>query len=147
MTRNRVDRTFDYGMLLKDAGLIAADAAAQVGGVDRIIDFGGADVRVDGAVIIDVTVIDVANTDEITAIIAQVSASPTFASGVKNVASLELNAAAVQRGTADGGVVGHYELPFTNEYNGTAYRYFRLWTQVDGTNTGINYIAHLAKKA
>lgn len=147
MTRNRVDRTFDYGMLLKDAGLIAASAAAQVGAVDKIINFGGADVRVDGTVILDVTVIDVANTDEVTVVIAQVSSSATFASAIKNVASLELNALAVQRGGADGGVIGHYELPFTNEFSGTAYRYFRLYTFIGGTNTGINYIAHLGKKA
>ena len=149
MTRNQVDRVFDYDMLMKDAGLVAADAAALVDGVAKVIDLGGAS-RIDGAVIIDITVMDVASTDELYDIIVQGSASSTFASGVHNLSSLTVGAEAAHatRGDdADLDLIGHYELPFTNEVNGTSYQYLRLWTVVTGASTGINYIAHLAKKA
>jgi len=159
MTRNRKDRTFDAATELKDAGLIAASAATQVGGSDVILDLeeggglfdtpsGSDGSRFDGSIIIDVTEIEIATGDEVFDILAQVSSSPTFASDVKNVAGLNLAATAVADGGADDGEVGHYELGFTNEQNGVARRYMRLFTVVAGTiATGIDYVAHLAKKA
>ena len=149
MTRNQVDRAFDYEMLMKDAGLVAADAAALVAAAAKVINLGGAS-RIDGAVIIDVTVMDVGNDDELYDIIVQGSASSTFATGINNLASLTIGSAGghTTRGSdASLDLIGHYELPFTNEQNGTSYQYLRLWTVVTGTSTGINYIAHLAKKA
>ncbi len=158
MTRNRKDRTFDAATELKDAGAITADAAAQVGGSDRILDLeeggglfdnpqGSDGSRFDGSVIIDVSALDIVSNDEIYNIIAQVSSSPTFASDVKNVAILQLADTAVAAGGADDGEVGHYELGFTNEQNGVARRYMRLFTDVTGTTPSIDYVAHLAKKA
>ena len=145
MTRNRKDRSFDAATELKDAGAITADAAAQVGGSDQILDLeeggglfdtpsGSDGSRFDGSVIIDVTALDIVSNDEIYKIIAQVSSSPTFASDIKNVAILELADTAVASGGADDGEVGHYELGFTNEQNGVARRYARLFTDVTGTN-------------
>lgn len=146
MTRHQKDVTFDYSTIMKDAGLIAASAAATVGGVAKILDLGTG--RMDGRVVLDVTAVEVVHTDEIHGIIFQVSSSATFASAIKNIATLELNALAVSRGGIDvGGVLGHYELGVCNEYNGTLYRYARLYTFVGGTATGINYSAHLAVKA
>ncbi len=158
MTRNRKDRSFDAATELKDAGAITADAAAQVGGSDQILDLeeggglfdtpsGSDGSRFDGSVIIDVTALDIVSNDEIYKIIAQVSSSPTFASDIKNVAILELADTAVASGGADDGEVGHYELGFTNEQNGVARRYARLFTDVTGTTPSIDYVAHLAKKA
>lgn len=159
MTRNRKDRTFDAATELKDAGLIAADAVTQVGGSDVILDLeqggglfdnpqGSDGSRFDASIIIDVTEIEVASADEIYRIIAQVSSSPTFVSDVKNVAILELAAGAVAAGGGDEGEIGHYELGFTNEQNGVARRFMRLFTDVSGAvATGIDYVAHLAKKA
>ena len=152
MTRNRVDHTFDYATIMKDAGLVGADAAAQVGGVDKIIDFGGADVRVDGTIAIDITVMEVATTDELYDIILQVSSSATFASAVLNAAALTVGALEAHATRGDGAsldLIGHYELPFTNERNGTAYRYARIFTVVTGTidSGGINYTAQMVKKA
>ena len=98
MARNRIDRTFDYDLRLKDAGLVAADAAAQVGSADKILDLGAG--RMDGTVVVDDS------------------------------------------------AVGRYELPTTNEINGTVYRYMRLYTDVAGTiATGINYSANLQRAA
>lgn len=159
MTRNRKDRTFDAATELKDAGAITADAAAQVGGSDRILDLeeggglfdtpsGSDGSRFDGSIIVDVTAVEVGTGDEIYNIVAQVSSSPTFASDVRNVGILQLAAGAVAAGGGGGAEVGHYELGFTNEENGVARRFMRLFTDVAGTiATGIDYVAHLAKKA
>jgi len=150
MTRNRIDHAFDYAMLMKDAGLVGADAAAQVAGVDKIIDFGAA-VRMDGTIVLDVSVLEVASNDELYDIILQVSSSSTFASAIHNAAALTIGSAGGHTTRGDGAsldVVGHFELPFTNEINGTSYRYARLFTVVTGTidSGGINYTGHAALK-
>lgn len=159
MTRNRKDRTFDAATELKDAGLVAADAVTQVGGSDVILDLeeggglfdnpqGSDGSRFDGSIIIDVTVIEIATGDEIYDILAQLSDTIGFTGVIKNAAGLNLAATAVADGGADDGAIGHFELGFTNEQNGVAYRFMRLFTVVAGTvATGIDYVAHLAKKA
>lgn len=141
MARNQKDGSFDYDLRLKDAGLIAADAAATVGGAAKIVDFGGAH-RVDGRVIIDVTAIEVASGDESYRIKTQFSSSSTFASAVIGGPQLHLGDSSVLIGESADSVVGRYELPFCNEINGTKYQYMRLYTDVGGTiATGINYVA------
>jgi hypothetical protein len=62
--RNSNDATFDYAMRMKDAGLVASSAAAQVGGVDKIIDLGD-DSRLDARVILDFSAIEAASNDEL----------------------------------------------------------------------------------
>ena len=149
MTRNQIDRAFDYDMLMRDAGLAAADEWAEVDGVDKVIDLGGAS-RIDGVVIIDISAIEVDTTDELYDIIIQGSASSTFASGIQNLGCLQLGAGAAHVTYGSGAAtdtVGHYELPFTNEQNGTSYQYLRLFTIVVAATVGINYTAHLAKKS
>ena len=142
MARNQKDQTYDHELRLKDAGLIAADGAAQVGGSDKILDLGAS--RVDGRVIIDVTAIEVATGDESYRIKTQFSNSATFASGVIGGPQLHLGDSSVLIGESADSVVGRYELPFTNEINGTTYRYMRLYTDVAGTiATGINYVANV----
>lgn len=145
MARNSKDWTFDYDLRLKDAGLVAADAAAQVGGADKILDLGES--RVDGRVIVDISAIEVADNDEAFFIICQFSDSATFASGIVNGTCLPTGTLEVVKSSADT-AVGRYELPFTNEINGTIYRYMRLYTEVQGTvGTGINYVANVALAA
>ncbi len=150
MTRNQIDRTFDLAMILKDAGLVAADAAAQVSSSNKIIDLGAA-IRIDGAVIVDISALEVGNDDELYDIIIQGSSSSSFGSAIQNLGQFSVGSAGGHTTRGDGAaldVVGHYEIPFTNEQNGTAYQYLRLFTIVTGTiATGINYKAHLAKKA
>ena len=141
MARNTKDGSFDYQLRLKDAGLVAADAAAQVGGADKILDLGGAH-RVDGRVIIDVTAIEVASGNELYRIKTQFSSSATFASAVIGGPEIALGDSSVLIGESADSVVGRYELPFCNEINGTVFRYMRLYTDVSGTiATGINYTA------
>lgn len=145
MARNSFDQTFDDSWVLKDAGLVAADAAAQVSSADRIITLG--DARVDGRVIVDITAIEVASNDERYLIKTQFSDSATFASGVVGGPALDVGALEVTKDTVDT-AVGRYELPFCNEINGTVYSYMRLFTEVQGTiATGINYAARAVKKA
>jgi len=147
MTRNQKDFTPDTDTQLKDAGLIAASAACQVGGSARVLDL-GANQRVDGRVIIDVTAIEIASNDEIYDIVIQLGDASAFDGAVKNAGGLNLAATEVADGGADDAAVGHYELHFCNEYNGVLYRYARLYTVVAGTiATGINYTAWLAKQA
>lgn len=135
--------TFDAGLELKDAGAITADAAAQVDAADKIVDL-GASSRFDGRAIIDVSALDVASGNELYKIKIQVSSSATFASGVVTVAVIELGDSSVTGNTADS-TTGRYELPFTNEYDGTIYRYLRAYTDVAGTTPSINYTCWVAK--
>lgn len=142
MARNQKDFTFDYDLRLKDAGLIAADDIAQVGGSDKILDLG--DGRFDGRVIIDATAVEVASGDERYNLELQFSNESDFGSGVKAGPSLPLgDADAIVAADQDNGV-GRYELPFTNEINGTVYRYMRLSIDVTGTvATGVNFVANV----
>lgn len=135
---------FDADLLMKDAGLVAASAAAQVGGAAKTWDV-GANTRVDGTLVIDVTAIEIASNDEEYDIIVQGSTDSGFASGVENLASLNLGATEVRQGSAQDSTTGRYEMPFTNYQDDTHYRYLRVFTVVAGTiATGINYTAYIA---
>ena len=134
---------FDILTLLKDAGAITASAAAQVGGSNKIIDL-GANTRVDAIAVIDVTAIDIASADEFYDVVVQVSNSSSFASGIENVAALNLGKSAGRFGGAQDSTIGRYELPFCTEQNDTFYRYMRLYTVCGGTTPSINYTAFYA---
>ena len=60
------------------------------------------------------------------------------------VITLRLGAAEVQTTDCNAdNATGRYIVPFTNEFNGTNFRYLRLYTIVTGTiATGINYKAY-----
>lgn len=144
--------TLDTLLQLKDAGLIAASAAAQVGGSARVIDLmGDANVIPSGAIppemrgtiLIDVSAIEIATGDEKYTVTLQLSSSSTFASDIANLCSLELGAATPLLGGATVvGTTGRFLLPFYTNRNGTTRRYARLYTTVVGTiATGINYQA------
>lgn len=136
----------DLELVFKDAGLIAADDAAQVGGVDRIVDV-GANTRFEGVMIIDVSAIEIASNTEIYHVIVQGSSSATFASDIENLAMLSLGATEVRPGAAKDSVVGRYELPFCNEQADTLYRYLRVFIDVNGDiATGINFKAFASTK-
>lgn len=149
MARNRIDRTFDYDLRLKDSGSVTADAAATVGGSAKILDLGQS--RVDGTVVVDITAIEVASNNEEYIIQCQFSDVSDFDTGSEVIVvgtCLHAGALELTKATADT-AVGRYELPFTNELNGTVYRYMRLWTDVRGTidTTGITYSANAHLKA
>lgn len=145
MARNQKDFTYDDALEMKDAGLVAASVAAQVGGSAAVIDLG--DNRVDARVIVDVTAIEVASGDEKYEVELQVSDSASFASGIFNAGTLKFGDSTVNGESADTAVPRRQELQFTNEINGITYRYARLFTRVAGTvATGINYKAFMVQK-
>lgn len=142
--RHRRSYIFDAELELKDAGLVAADAAGTVDSVAKIEDVGLG--RFDAICVIDVAAIEIASNDEVYKISVQGSNSSSFASGIVDLAELSLGALEVIGGDTDS-ATGRYELPFTNVQNNTYYRYIRLYTDVGGTiATGINFSAFATKR-
>lgn len=140
---NKRHFNFDSDLEMKDAGLVAADAAAQVDSANKILDLGAS--RVDGTVVVDVTAIEIASNDERYDICWQLSSSSTFASTVVQGPILALGALETLIGADTDSATGRYELKVSNEVNGTIYRYARLYTNVTGNiATGINYSAFLS---
>lgn len=140
--------TLDTLLQLKDAGLIAATAVAQVGGSNKIIDLGAAEML--GEVIIDVSAVEIATGDELFSIILEGSDSADFSTGtplITQLAQLQIGAGAALPGAAaTSSTVGRYRMPFRNEVNGHVFRYVRLETVVAGTiATGVNYSAYICK--
>lgn len=134
--------TVDDLLEMKDAGLVASSAAAQVDGEDHIEDLVGGFVQ--GHLVIDITAIETASNDERYDILLQGSNSATFASGVVDLAAVALGAAEAINADADTGT-GRIVLPFDTEFMETVYRYLRVYTVVSGAvATGINYTARLA---
>lgn len=132
---------YDFTLAMKDAGLVAASAAATVGGAAKIANVGNG--RVDGEMVIDVTAIEIASNDELYAVAIQGSTSASFASGIEELAVVNLGAAEVIGGDSDS-TVGRYEVPFSNVKAGVTYPYLRVFTTVAGTvATGINYVARI----
>jgi len=82
--------SYDVDLVLKDAGLVAASAAATVSSVAKIIDLGSGNVECDA--IIDVTACEVASEDESYRIAVQLSNSATFADDVYEVENIQLGA-------------------------------------------------------
>lgn len=132
---------YDITLSMKDAGLVAASATATVGGAAKIANVGNG--RVDGEMVIDVTAIEVASNDELYSVAIQGSTSASFASGIEELAVVNLGAAEVIGGDSDS-TVGRYEIPFSNVKAGVTYPYLRVYTTVAGTvATGINYVARI----
>lgn len=135
---------FDSLLEMKDAGLVASSAAAQVDSADKIADLGKS--LFEANLVVDITAIEVASADEKYEIELQLSDSATFASGVVCAHVLKLGDSSVNGSSADS-AVGRYIVPICNEFNGTIYRYARLYTRIAGTiATGINYSAFLSPR-
>jgi hypothetical protein len=136
--------TFDVDLELKDAGLVASSAAAEVDSSAKILDLGAG--KVAAKAVIDVTALEIASNDELYTVIVELSNSATFASGIVAGASIQFGAQEVILGATDtDSTTGRYELPFTNVLDDTHYRYARLYTVVAGSvATGINYKAYAA---
>jgi len=133
----------DNDFILKDAGLVAADAAGTVdsGGVIAILGAG----LVEGHLIVDVSAIEIASNDEVYKIKLQGSSKSDFSDTIEDLAILEIGAAEVLGGDQDS-AIGRYKVPFRNEKNGIIYPYVREYCDITGTiATGINFSAYLSK--
>lgn len=140
--KHRPNFTFDANLEFKDAGLVAADAAATVDSAAKVVDLGEG--HFVGAMVIDISAIETASTDERYDIIVQLSDSSTFASGIVDAAILSVGHASALPGDTTS-TTGRYVVYFHNEVNGTWYRYARIYTDVTGTiATGINFTAWAA---
>jgi len=142
--KKRPQVTFDADLEFKDAGLVASSAAAQVDSSDKIVDLGTGLFR--GCMIIDVSALEIASNNEIYDIIVQLSSDSDFgtAGNIVEAAQLNLSASEVKRSDSDAdNSTGRYKIYFDNEFDGTYYRYARVYTVVTGTvATGINYSAY-----
>ena len=136
--------TVDKNLLLKDAGLVAASAAAQVSSADKILDIGTG--GFEGYVIIDWTACEVADGDELYTVEVQFSSSATFATDVWLGGAVRLGDSSVTFETVDTTATGRRVIPFSNEINDTQFQYMRIYTRVAGTvATGVNYSARVGK--
>jgi len=145
-------RTLDTLLQLKAAGLVAASAAGSL-----IIDTKGGAAsgslgqgpEFTGEIIIDVSALEIASGDEYYTVILQGSPDANFgtAGNIVELCAISLGAKAGRLSDADkDSAIGRHRLLFTNELNGTHYRYLRIYTVVAGTvATGINYAAYIGK--
>jgi hypothetical protein len=144
MPRN-TNKTLDTLLILKDAVAVTASGAAQVGGTNKIVDLGAG--RVDGIVMVDVTAIDVADGNEAYSVVLQGSTTSDFSAGNQPLGCLMMGDSTVANNLRDvDSVIGRFEVHFTNEQNGTIYRYVRLYTLAAGTTPSITHSAFIAKK-
>jgi hypothetical protein len=129
---------------MKDAGAIASSAAAQVDSSDKIFDTGGG--YTEGVLDLNVTVSTASSGTSIFTISLEGSADSAFATPTVELANLEIGDAAALRSTRTAGV-GLYKLKWSNMFNGTVYRYLRVYTTVAGSTpgVGVNYTAVLSK--
>lgn len=139
--KSRPTFPFDADLEFKDAGLVAASAAAQVDSAAKVVDVGTGYFQAD--MVVDVTAIEVASGNEYYIIRVEGSDNTDFSTGTEvELASRKLGDSSVTGGDTDD-TTGRYTIPFNNRaVNGTTYRYLRVYTEVGGTvATGINFSA------
>lgn len=145
--KKRIQGTFDAALEFKDAGAVAASAAATVDSAAKVVNVGSG--LFQGCMILDVTALDIDGNNEIYDIIVQGSPVAAFtAAGVVELAALNLSAKEVKRSDCDkDDDIGRYKIYFDNENNGTFYPYLRIYTVVAGAgvSTGIDYSAYAVK--
>lgn len=135
----------DSSIQLKDAGLIAASAQTQVSAANAKLDFGAGKPFTETKLMIDISAIEVASGDEKYEIEFQLSDSSTFASGNVVAGVIKVGDSTVTGGSADNATGGPIMATFPNEFQGTRYRYARLYVRVAGAvATGINFTAFAA---
>ncbi len=141
--------TIDTGTQLKDAGLIATSARAQVSSADKILDVGAGYFSAD--LLLEITALEIDTGDELYDIVVQGSPDSDFgtAANIVELGAISLGPSETKRTDCDkDDTVGQYTLPFCNEHNGVLYRYVSLYVVVVGTiASGINFTAYAAKQA
>jgi hypothetical protein len=139
MATYRHNFTYDDLLNLKDSASVTSTAAGSI-----VVDLG--DGYTEGYLVIDVTALEVASTDEKYNIVLEGSNVAALASGSVVLAAAPQMGNSIAPADADT-AVGRFVVPFTNEQNGTLYRYARIHTTVAGTidTTGITYSCFMAK--
>ena len=133
--------TFDALLQLRDAVAMTASGAMQVGGSNKIVDLGAG--LVEGNLVLDVSAIDVSSTDESYTVYLEGSNASDFSSGIVPLVAKPLGIAVANVRSAASGT-GRHVIPFTNEENGTVYRYVRGYVVIAGTTPSITMLGYLA---
>lgn len=156
--------SFDKFMQLADgAAATTGNGIGQVASANKILDLGGAQTRtdlsivggmarLDGVVVIDVSAITVANTDNLYRLTLMGSnnsdGSKPVVLGEMSLGNFTLipNGSTGSAGTGAGStsVIGRYELLFSTEQGDINYRYIYLYNTVAGTSKSITYTAFAA---
>jgi hypothetical protein len=133
----------DAALILADgAAAVTADGVSQVASANVALQLGPG--RFEGVLIIDVSAIDIASTDEVYHLCLQGASSSAF-STKQTVAQLSLGATAARPGGAIDSLIGRYEVPFYTEVDSVTYDWVRLYTDVGGTTPSITFKAWIAE--
>jgi hypothetical protein len=142
-------------MVLSDnaAAYTGAAAFTQVGGADGLVDFGGnqstspkQQARIDAVLVMDVTALNIASSDEKYNVQLLGSNDPAFGAGAVEM----LGEYSFGKGSQRDGVnmvdtvVGRYELEFTNEQANVKYQYVKVRVTTAGTGPSISFAAFVA---
>jgi hypothetical protein len=148
------DYTLDGATQLKDAGLVAADAAAQVGGAAAYFDVGAANAFCCFDIIIDWTACEVASGDELYDIRIQGAEATAFSTAFtlcsRKFGDSSVNFQPVDTSPSGRVVISGNNVAITSATDGNsiiACRYIRVYTDVTGTiATGMNFTAYLVPR-
>lgn len=131
--------TYDDALELKASGNVTQTTTETT-----ILDLGPG--LFDGCLVLDVSGVEVASTDEIYLVCLEGSNVAAMTSGSVCLAQIEMGNATAP---ADADTAtGRFVVPFRNEQNGTLYRYVRIYTEVAGTieTTGLTFSAFIGKR-
>jgi len=153
MKENVWGHIFDSLAELKTASLVTTSAQATVDGTAAYFDTGGG--YTEGKLVLDVTACSSATTLDLFEIRLQGGTPTTFTTFVTlaklqlgNVSSgsfYRLGAAAAGKDGSANVTTGRFIIPWTNLFNGTVYRYLRVYHAMFTPATGINYTAFLTQ--
>jgi hypothetical protein len=129
----------DNSTFLKDAGAVNASGYGQVAAAAAVVNIGKG--KVNGRMVVDVSAVDIANTDERYILNLMGGSDAVFTSEV-SLAAMDLGAAAPIEGNVDA-LATRYQIPFSNEKGGILYPYVRVRHVLSGTTPSINYTARL----
>jgi hypothetical protein len=134
----------DRNLMFAEDLTLTATGNVQFAAADVIYKIGPG--RMDSVLIVNVTALDVAGADELYDFFLQGSDSPTFASGIHNLAHLQLGAAALLGGGANvASIIGRYEVPFQNVIAGSIMLDFvRLRLVAAGATKSVTFDAWIA---
>jgi len=150
-------RTFDALLELHDgASAVTATGLGQVDAAAQIVDLkqgassgtAGDGMETHGEFVVDVSAIDQTTGDELYTMILEGSNASDFASGIVQLAVLQLGDEDTMLGNCDIDMeTGRYVVPFTNEKNDVFYRYVRVAFVIGGTSPSITCHARMQQMA
>jgi hypothetical protein len=141
---NPENRTLDALLEMEDGAAAITATEVNSGGIK---DLGSATAKFVGDLLVHVEAIDIAGDDELYRLELQGSTDAAFASGIENLAVLELGAnEELATDTDVDSTIGTYVVPFTNKVGGRIYQYCRLKVVNSGVSSSITYSAYLTKR-